>query len=481
MRIEKDFLGEVELPDDALFGVNACRARENFPNTAPFHIEWYKAVGTVKKACYITANRFFSAAMAAIPSQQLKFRVIPASELEVMEKVAEEIEIGQHFTHFIVPAVQGGAGTSINMNVNEIITNRALQKLGLPHGNYERIDPVEHANLFQSTNDVIPTALRVAVLKLLVELESQINELRHALEHKEQECRNTLRVSYTQMQEAVPTSFGRLFSTYCDALSRDWWRVSKCFERIKTVNLGGSAIGSGITVPRYFIMEVTQVLQELTGLPLTRSENMHDNTANLDSFVEVHAILKAHAVNLEKMCNDLRLLASDFNHSNELKIPQKQIGSSIMPGKVNPVIVEYVISCSHSVYSNDMLISNLCGQGCLELNAYLPIIGHKLIESIKLLIGACQTIKTNLIDGLFVNDEAAYKKLIHSAGITTALLPLIGYNKATKLAKQMVANRWSIFEANAQEGFVDEQVLLQFMKPENLLKEGFSLKDLENI
>ncbi len=193
------------------------------------------------------------------------------------------------------------------------------------------------------------------------------------MEKLEKKYRNTLRIAYTQMQEAVPSTYGRLFSSYSDALSRDWWRVSKCLERIKVVNLGGSAIGTSIAVPKYFVAEVVSRLQQITGLPVTRGENLSDATSNLDPFVEVHGILKAHAVTLEKMANDLRLLASDIHGGHSLSIPKKQTGSSIMPGKVNPVIPEYVISCAHRVYSNDQLIAGLSAQGCLELNAYLPL------------------------------------------------------------------------------------------------------------
>jgi aspartate ammonia-lyase len=477
-RTETDFIGSVNIPEDALYGINAVRARENFPDTTPFHPEWYKAVGVVKQACYITARNFFNAAAKQFDLSLFNAKVIPEEQLHLLELVAEQLAKGKWYDQYIVPAVQGGAGTSINMNINEIIANAALVQTGEKPGSYAIVDPVEHANIFQSTNDVIPTALKVAVMRLLNELEEEINTLRHAVELKEQDGRNKLRIGYTQMQEAVPTSFGRLFSTYSDTLSRDWWRVSKCFERIKTVNLGGSAIGSGLTVPRYVVMEVVQVLKELTGLPVTRSENMLDATSNLDSFVEIHAILKAHAVNLEKIVNDLRLLASDLHVIKELEIPKQQIGSSIMPAKVNPVIPEFVISASHIVYSNDILISNLCAQGCLELNAYLPVIGHKLIDSLKLLIASCKTLKKNLIDGIRINSDAAYEKLIHSPAITTALLPVLGYHKSAELAKTMTANDQTVFEANEQLKLIEPERLNKLMKPENLLKEGFSLKDL---
>lgn len=475
MRIEKDFIGEMGVPRDALYGIHAMRACQNFPDKSRFSLPWYRAVGLVKQACYRTALEFYASAKKAL-GDDLGLRVVADEKLEAMIEAAQEVAEGKHFAHFIVPAVQGGAGTSINMNINEIITNVSLQKMDKSLGDYAYIDPVDEANIFQSTNDVVPTALRVATLQLLNTLEDGVNDLRQAIEKQEQAHRHTLRLAYTQMQEAVPSSYGRLFSTYSDALSRDWWRVSKCFERIKTVNLGGSAIGSGITVPRYVIMEVTQVLKDLTGLPITRSENMHDTTANLDALVEVHAILKALAVNMEKMVNDLRLLASDSY--GEIVLPQQQVGSSIMPAKVNPVVVEYVISMSQVVYANDMLITQLSSQGCLDLNAYLPVIGDKLLQSLHLLIGACQTIKDNLLVGLKVNTNKAYKRLIYSPAITTALLPYVGYHKAAELGRKMKEADLDVFEANAQLKIIDIDKLRQLMKAESLLKEGFSIREL---
>jgi len=475
MRIEKDFIGQKEIPNNALYGIHAARARENFPDLTPFHKEWYQAIGLVKLACYKTYEGFTKAVQNKYDQSPIKF--IDQDKIGALKEAATEVSQGKYFDHFIVPAVCGGAGTSLNMNVNEIIANVALIKSGFLPGDYKEFDPIEDANIYQSTNDVIPTSLKLAAMKLLAELEVNINELRGIIEYYEKKHRNDLRIGYTQMQEAVPSSFGRLFSTYNEALSRDWWRVSKCTERIKVVNLGGSAIGTGITVPRYFILEVVQVLQQLTDLPITRSENMQDATSNLDSLVEVHAILKAHAVNLEKMVNDIRLLASDL-HQNELSIPQKQAGSSVMPGKVNPVIPEFVISATRKIYANDMLISDLAAQGCLELNAYLPMIGHALLESLKLLIGANVTLKENLFYDLIVNTEMSFQKLIKSAAITTALLPYIGYHKAGQLAKQMKQKGQTIIEANRELKMMDEKKLLEIMEPQNLLKEGFSVNDI---
>ena len=478
MRTETDFIGSVEIPDDALFGIHSLRAVHNFPDKTPFHSEWYQAVGTVKKACYIAYNRFADSVRLKHPEAKLPQPLIEKNIIEALIAAAEEVENNLHANFFIVPAIQGGAGTSINMNVNEILANRALMMTGHLAGEYKVIDPVEQANIFQSTNDVIPTSLRIALFRLFTRLEESINKLRSALEEQEKGSRRLMRIAYTQMQEAVPSSYGRLFSTYCDALSRDWWRVSKCFERIKTVNMGGSAIGTGITVPRFFMSGVIQTLREITGMPLTRAENMQDATCNLDALVEVHAILKAHAVNLEKMVSDLRLLSSDLLRNKEMQIPQLQVGSSIMPGKVNPVIPEFVVSAAHKIYSNDQLISGLCALGCLDLNAYIPIIGHALIESLKLMISCDETLRVNLVDGMKVNGMLAGDNLSYSAAISTALLPYIGFNQSARLAKEMKNNHLSIVEANRLLKIMSEEKLLQIIQPDNLLKEGFNIQDI---
>ncbi len=478
MREERDFMGSMELPDGALYGIHSVRARENFPDTTPFHKEWFRALGTVKQACYETYRKFMEAAHSAFGGEVIPIPLIESDILDAMIETAREISQGEHFSHFIVPAISGGAGTSINMNVNEIIANGALVRSGKRPGCYDVIDPIEYANIFQSTNDVIPTSLKLAVMNLLATLEKRINGLRESMEKLEKRHHNSLRIGYTQMQEAVPTSFGKLFSAYNDALSRDWWRVSKCFERIKVINLGGSAIGTGITVPRFFIFEVVSVLRELAGVPVTRSENLSDTTANMDSFVEIHAVIKAHAVNLEKIASDIRLLAADVSRDNGLSIPPRQMGSTIMPGKVNPVIPEFAISACHRVYANDALITSLSAQGCLDLNAYIPAIGHSLIESIKLLSAADQTLTENMIEGIYIDSGTAESRLLLSPSITTALVPYIGYNSAAKLAAMMKEKRISIIEANERLNLIDSGHLKEILTPHNLLRLGFSLKEI---
>ena len=476
-RTEKDILGEKQIPSDALYGIHALRAKENFPGNTPFPVEWYKAVGLTKLACYNTYRKFRDAASDKL-GKDLPFKIINDKILDALIAAAGEVAEGKYSDQFIVPAVQGGAGTSINMNINEIIANAALQMTGNKCGYYTYIDPTEHANIYQSTNDVIPTALTVAVMKLLQSLEDGINSLRQKAEELERANRNKLRPGYTQMQEAVPSSFGMLFSSYNEALSRDWWRVSKCFERIKQVNLGGGAIGTGISIPRYFIIEVVPELRALTGLPLSHSENLADATSNLDKWVEIHATLKAHAVNLEKMSSDIRLLASDIAGTKPLSIPEKQVGSSIMPGKINPVIPEFVISAAHRIYANDTLISSLSAQGALELNAYLPVIGCSLIESINLLISCDLTLHDNLLSGLVINESAGYNSLMHSSSVTTALVPHIGYHKASELAILMKEKKIDIFEANHILKSIEESKLRTILEPGNLLKLGFTLDEL---
>jgi aspartate ammonia-lyase len=476
-RTEKDSLGQKQIPADALYGIHSERARENFPGNSQFPVEWYKSVGITKLACYNTYRKFRTAAEGKF-GKDLPFKIIDNDILDALCAAVKEVSAGNHYDHFIIPAIQGGAGTSINMNINEIITNSALLNSGHKCGEYAFIDPLEHANIYQSTNDVIPTALTVAVMQLLQTLEEKINLLRQKVEEFEKKNREKLRQGYTQMQAAVPTSFGILFSTYNEALSRDWWRVSKCSERIKQVNLGGGATGTGLSLPRFFIMEVIPELRKLTGLPLAHSENLSDATSNMDKWVEIHATLKAHAVNLEKMSSDLRLLASDLVGEKTISIPDRQVGSSIMPGKINPVIPEFVISAAHKIYSNDVLISSLSGQGTLELNAYLPVIGYAVIESINLLISCNATLLNNLFHGLLINEEAGYEAVINNPSVTTALNPHIGYHKAAELAGLMKEKKINIFEANCILKLIDEEKLKSILEPGNLLKLGFSLDDL---
>ena len=481
MRTERDFIGEVSIPAGALYGIHSVRARENFSNQVSFPVEWFRATGSVKLACYRTVRKLLKALEKEHPDLIAHLNIPDEPTLGAMESAASAIASGDYFEYFIVPGTQGGAGTSINLNINEIIANAALVSLGRKPGEYQYVDPIESANMYQSTNDVIPTALTIATMQLLNELEEAINRTRQTLEKLEGTYRNALRLGYTQMQEAVPATYGQLFSTYSEAMSRDWWRVSKGFERIKVVNLGGGAIGTGIAIPRFYIMEVVPALKRITSLPVTQGENLADATSNMDKWVEVHAIMKAHAVNLEKIVTDLRLLSSGTVASKEIELPSQQVGSSIMPGKVNPVVPEFIVSSAHRIYANDQKIATLSSKGCLELNAYLPEIGTAMLESLKLLISMNRAFEEKLLKGLKVNEEAASKKLFRSPAVTTALSPLMGYNRAAELASQMKKAGQDIFDANEALGMIEAKKLKRLMEPGNLLKKGFTMDDIREL
>jgi len=474
MRTEIDFIGKIQIPKNALYGIQSARAKNNFSNNIVFFKEWYSAIGFVKKALFLAYQNFKKELIQKQATLE-NIKLIEDEKINALIQSCDEVISGKLFEHFIVPAISGGAGTSINFNINEIITNRALQILGYEPGNYDVIHPIEHANVFQSTNDVIPTALKIVIMQKLQELENAISALRIKIEEKEKEYRNVLRIAYTQMQEAVPSSFGILFSNYQEALSRDWWRVSKCSERIKVINLGGGATGTGLAVPKYIIFEASNILRDLVKLPVVRSENMSDATSNLDSFVEVHSILKTNAVNLEKIASDIRLLSSDVVSQPVMHVLAKQIGSTIMPAKVNPVISEYIISSSHLVYANDQVVTSLSAQGCLDLNAYIPTIGHSILQSLNLLISSCNAMDSGLIKGLSIDAEASVKRLYLSPTVTTALIPYIGYNEATELAKYMKENNVDVFIANKKLNLFTEQKIGDILSQKNLLKLGYSI------
>lgn len=477
MRKEKDFIGEVQIPDDRLYGIQSVRACENFPmHSQTFNLRWYKAIAETKLAYYLTYKDLKD--QIASNGLSLTYPLMEDAVIDALCVAASEVAEGKYSDHFIVPMISGGAGTSINMNVNEIISNRAQQLLDYPLGTYTAVDPIEHANIFQSTNDVIPSALKIAVIKLSAEVEQAVNLLRKTIEEKESAYRSVLRLAYTQLQEAVPSTWGRFFSAYSDAFSRDWWRFSKVNERLKTLNLGGGAIGTSLAVPRFIVMNAINKLRDISKITIARSENLSDATSNLDSIVEAHGIIKSLAVNLEKFASDLRLLSSDIHGSHVLKIPKRQIGSTIMPGKVNPVISEYVISVSHIVYSNDSVISRLSGQGQLELNAYLPLIGNSILLSLEYLLAAVNTLNDHMLKGLEVDTEKSEKMVFLSPSVATALSPYIGYHKAAEVAQFMKLNSCDVFKAALKKTNISEERLSEIFSPEQLLKGGYSFNDI---
>ena len=411
-RIEKDFLGEMPVPMNALHGIHTLRALENFPLTLrPTHPQLARAYGTVKLACAIT-NRSLGA------------WAYDSAKADAIESACRELAEGKLTEHILVDALQGGAGTSTNMNVNEVLANRALKLLNRPAGDYGCVSPLDHLNLHQSTNDTYPTALRLAAISMLQRLEQRIVDLQEAFQEAEKRFAHVVKVGRTQFQDAVLTTVGREMSAYAEAINRDRWRIYKCEERLRVVNLGGTAIGTGLAAPRQFIFKVVDTLRDLTGIGFARAENLVEATQNADVFVEVSGMLKAHAVSLLKICGDLRLLSSGPEAGfGELRLPAPRQGSSIMPGKVNPVIPEAVSQTAMLVMGHDSTITMACASGSLELNPFLPLVSNCLLESIDLLTRSAEILGRHCISGLQVDEERCCEHVRNSTATATALLP----------------------------------------------------------
>ncbi len=461
IRIETDLLGSREIPADALWGIHTLRAKENFCISGRFiHPEMIKAYGEVKLACFQT-NKI----LGYFPDQE---------KAEAIEKACVEMAEGLLNQHIVVDALQGGAGTSTNMNVNEVIANRALELAGREKGDYSFISPLEDINLHQSTNDTFPTALKLAAIRMIRQLEQSVLSLQEAFQSKEKEFAHVVKIGRTQLQDAVLTTLGREMGAYAEAFNRDRWRFSKCEERLRVVNLGGTAIGTGLGAPRQFIFRVVDRLRENTGIGLARAENLIDNTQNADVFVEVSGMLKACAASLLKISNDLRLMASGPDAGlAEIWLPPKQAGSSIMPGKVNPVIPEASAQAALLVMGNDGIIAQAAAAGNLELNQFLPLIAHLILENIELLTQACTTLRIHAIHDLQANEEQCRKNVLNSTALITAVIPVIGYEKASEIVKKAKLEQSSVYAAILSSGLVNQQELNNLISPEGVCRLGF--------
>ncbi|QIA09445.1 aspartate ammonia-lyase [Draconibacterium halophilum] len=459
-REESDFIGKKQLPADELWGIHTARAVENFPISGQkVHPELIKAYGEVKLACAQTNN-------------SLGFWD-DNTKAEAIEKAAFEMSQGLLNEQILVDALQGGAGTSTNMNVNEVLANRALQILGKELGDYATVSPLDDINLHQSTNDTYPTALKVTAIRLLRELEQNVLNLQEAFQQKEKEFSHIVKIGRTQLQDAVLTTLGREMSAYAEALNRDRWRIYKCEERLRVVNLGGTAIGTGLGAPKQFIFRVVDKLRENTNIGLARSENLIDGTQNVDVFVEVSGILKACASNLLKISNDLRLLSSG-PHAGlaEINLPQLQAGSSIMPGKVNPVIPEAVAQAAIKVMGNDQVIAQACSAGNLELNQFLPLIAHSFLESINLLKNASKIFSEKCVVGISANEVICRMNVDNSTATITALVPAIGYDRCSEIIKMAENSALSIKEAALLSGYLTDKEFEQLITPEAVCRLG---------
>lgn len=455
MRTEHDLLGELFIDDKAYYGIHTARALSNFAITGvPIHPVLVEALVTVKKAAAAT-NRSIGALDSRIT--------------EAIIAACDEILSGALRDQFQVDCMQGGAGTSANMNVNEVIANRAIELLGGRKGDYDIVHPLDHVNLHQSTNDVFPTAVRIATIRLLKPVAELFATIQTALQEKEQEFASVLKVGRTQLQDAVPVTLGQEFGAWAQAIARDRWRLYKAEERLRQINIGGTAVGTGINAPKSYIFTVIEKLRELTGIGLARAEYMMDPTQNCDIFVEVSGLLKTAAVNLSKIANDLRLLSSGPKAGfGEITLPAVQAGSSIMPGKVNPVICEAVNQAAFQIMADDMAITLASQAGQLELNAFLPLIAKNMFEVLDLLNNVLPIFIERCIKGIQANSDICVQKLMDGYTVATALTGYIGYDKASMVAAFCRNTGKTVREAVLKLGLLDEKTLSEVLRPERL-------------
>lgn len=461
MRTEKDLLGEREVPAQVYYGIHTLRAVENFPLSGwKVHRSLIEAIVLIKKA-------------AAEANAELGF--LSEATARAIAQAATEVLQGKWQDQFVVDALQGGAGTSTNMNVNEVLANRANELLGGALGDYGYVHPLDHVNMAQSTNDVYPTALRIAAIWLLKPLSEACAGLQQRFQDKEAEFAGVIKVGRTQLQDAVPVTLGQEFSAYAQAVARDRWRLYKAEERLRQVNLGGTAIGTGINADKRFIFTVNEKVRQYAKIGLARAENMIDATQNADVFVEVSGLLKALAVTLGKIANDLRLLASGpCAGLGEIHLPERQAGSSIMPGKVNPIIPEAVNQTSFQVMAADLAITLAAGAGQLELNAFLPLIAHHLLGSIELLTRCVNMFAEKCVSGIEANSDRCRELLEQSLVTVTALTPHIGYDAATKAAGMAAARKQTIRQVVLEQQLLAEDRLADILDPHTLTRPGIA-------
>ncbi|HWU36718.1 MAG TPA: aspartate ammonia-lyase, partial [Candidatus Acidoferrum sp.] len=379
-----------------------------------------------------------------------------------------------HLTpHVGVDLLQGGAGTSTNMNVNEVLANRALEILGERHGTYTRVSPHDDINRHQSTNDTFPTALRLAAIRLLRQLEERVVGLQEAFQAQEQRFAHVVKVGRTEMQDAVLTTLGREMGAYAEAFNRDRWRIYKCEERLRTVNLGGTAIGTGLAAPRAFIFRAVDTLREVTGIGFARAENLVEATQNADIYVEVSGILRACATTLLKVSSDLRLLSSGPEAGfGEIRLPERQAGSSIMPGKVNPVIPEAVAQAAMMVMGHDVVLSQACASGSLELNPFLPLVAACLLDSCDLLARSCHILGRHCVEGIEANEARCRQHVESSTATVTALLPVLGYEEACRVVRGAKATGRSIRQSVLADGRLTAEAFDELIGPEAVTRLG---------
>lgn len=459
-RTEADSIGVMEVPAEAYYGVQALRAKENFPIThQQLHPEFIKSMAKLKKAAAIT-NRDAG--------------LLPLNIASAIMKACDELIAGKYTDSFIVDAIQGGAGTSANMNANEVIANRAIEILGGTKGDYSIVHPNDHVNMAQSTNDIIPSAGKLTAITLLTGAIKELERLYEALMDKAEEFDSVLKMGRTQLQDAVPMRLGQSFHAYASVLHRDILRLEDAIHTLEMLNMGGTAIGSSINVSPLYLKNICKNLNKITKGNFYLADDLFDATQNLDGFVSVSGVLKTCAVNLSKMCNDLRLLSSGPKTGiGEINLPARQNGSSIMPGKINPVIPEVVSQVAFNIIGHDYTITMAAEAGQLELNAFEPVIFYTLFESIETLGHAAQTLTDNCILGITANKKHCKDLVNASAGIATALCPSIGYTASAALAKKSLKMNVPVRELAIKEGYVTEEEADRLLDPYTMTGKAF--------
>ncbi|MFR7529485.1 MAG: aspartate ammonia-lyase [Anaerostipes hadrus] len=454
-RMEHDSIGALNVPAEAYYGVQSMRAATNFQIThRPLHPVLIDSIVMVKKAAAITNEK------SGKLDQQIAQAIIQA---------CDEILDGNLRDQFIVDAIQGGAGTSANMNANEVIANRAIEILGGTKGDYSIVHPNDHVNMSQSTNDVIPTAGKITVLKLLPQTIKELEKLEKAMEEKEAEFDDILKMGRTQLQDAVPMRLGQSFGAFAHVLKRDIKRLKNVMDEMKVLNIGATAIGTAINVDPYYLANISYELSKVAGISLKQADDLIDATQNLDGFVSVSGVLKTCAVDISKISNDLRLMSSGPRTGlSEINLPARQNGSSIMPGKINPVIPEVVSQVAYLIIGHDYTITMAAEAGQLELNAFEPVLFHYLFESIDTLKEAAATLTKHCITGITANKGQCEEYIEKSVGISTALCPYIGYAKSAEIAKKSLKTGISVKELVLEEGLLKEEELKEILKPEKM-------------
>lgn len=454
-RMEHDSIGALNVPAEAYYGVQSMRAATNFQIThRPLHPVLIDSIVMVKKAAAITNEK------SGKLDQQIAQAIIQA---------CDEILNGNLRDQFIVDAIQGGAGTSANMNANEVIANRAIEILGGTKGDYSIVHPNDHVNMSQSTNDVIPTAGKITVLKLLPQTIKELEKLEKAMKEKEAEFDDILKMGRTQLQDAVPMRLGQSFGAFVHVLKRDIKRLKNVMDEMKVLNIGATAIGTAINVDPYYLANISYELSKVAGISLKQAEDLIDATQNLDGFVSVSRVLKTCAVDISKISNDLRLMSSGPRTGlSEINLPARQNGSSIMPGKINPVIPEVVSQVAYLIIGHDYTITMAAEAGQLELNAFEPVLFHHLFESIDTLKEAAATLTKHCITGITANKGQCEEYIEKSVGISTALCPYIGYAKSAEIAKKSLKTGISVKELVLEEGLLKEEELKEILKPEKM-------------